>query len=376
MSDTEFSVSHRDQHCQARRGRLVTPHGAVETPAFMPVGTCGSVKGVTPAQLGETGAQIMLANTYHLQLRPGADVVAELGGLHRFIGWDGPILTDSGGYQVFSLGQINSIDDDGVVFKSHIDGATLRLDPERATQIQNTLGADIIMAFDQCPPLPCDRETLVAAVERTVRWAARCKEAHRREDQLLFGIVQGGVDHEQRRGCAGRLIDIGFDGYAVGGLSVGESHDEMIDTLEQVVPILPAGQPRYLMGVGMPRDLYASVRAGIDMFDCVLPTRNGRNACVFTPGGLLKMRNEVHRLCDDPLQAGCPCYACGRFSRGYIRHLFMAGEMLGPTLASIHNLTFYQRLMSRMRELIPNGELATIPREFPIVTLGSEHNSA
>ncbi len=336
----------------------------------MPVGTSGSVKGVTPDQLEATGGRIILANTYHLQLRPTADVVARLGGLHRFMGWKGPILTDSGGYQIFSLAQISRIDDDGVEFHSHIDGTRLRLDPERATEIQNTLGADIIMAFDQCPPLPCDDQTLSSAVERTVRWARRCKDAHRREDQLLFGIVQGGVDHDRRSDCARRIVDIGFDGYAVGGLSVGESHHQMIDVLDRLQPHLPAEKPRYLMGVGMPRDLYESVRTGMDMFDCVLPTRNGRNAYVFTPTGPLKMRNEAHRRSDQPLEEGCSCYTCCNFSRGYLRHLFISGEMLGPTLASIHNLHFYQRLMAQMRDLIPRGELETIPHEFPVVSAG------
>lgn len=366
-----FSVTDRDPRSRARRGKLVTPHGTVQTPAFMPVGTAGAIKGVTTEQLDATGAEIMLANTYHLQLRPTAEVVAKLGGLHKFIGWDKPILTDSGGYQVFRLRRISTIDDDGVAFRSHIDGARLRLTPEIATEVQNKLGADIIMAFDQCPPLPCDRSVLLEAVERTVRWAGRCKTAHRRGDQWLFAIVQGGVDHDQRRICAERLTEIGFDGYAVGGLSVGEPHEEMVEVLDRLEPHLPPDRPRYLMGVGMPRDLYACVRVGMDMFDCVLPTRNGRNAYAFTADGPLRLRNEAHAIDDNPLERGCTCYSCSRFSRGYIRHLFMAGEMLGPTLASIHNLHFYQRLLARMRDLIPRGELATIPREFPVVLAGN-----
>lgn len=365
-----FTVTRRDPASRARCGIVETPHGAFETPAFMPVGTAGSVKGVTPDQLKAVGTQIVLANTYHLQLRPTAEVVAELGGLHRFMCWDGPILTDSGGYQVFSLGAINKVTDDGVEFRSHIDGARVWLDPESATDIQNKLGADIIMAFDQCPPLPCDEATLSAALDRTLRWAARCKAAHRRDDQWLFGIVQGGLDHEQRRRCAERLIEIGFDGYAVGGLSVGESREEMLAVLDALEPHLPVEQPRYLMGVGKPSDLYECVRGGIDMFDCVLPTRNGRNAQIFTAGEVLKMRNEVHRLSGEPLETGCECYSCRHFTRGYIRHLFMTAEMLGPTLASIHNLHFYQKLMRRMRELIRAGKLATIPAEFPVVRSG------
>ncbi|MBU0719154.1 MAG: tRNA guanosine(34) transglycosylase Tgt, partial [Planctomycetes bacterium] len=262
----------------ARNGTLATPHGVVETPAFMPVGTAGSVKGVTPDQLRATGTQMILANTYHLQLRPGADAVRDLGGLHAFMGWSGPILTDSGGYQVFSLAGINKITDDGVEFRSHVDGAPMRLDSATAIAVQNRLGADIIMVFDQCPPLPCDRRTLAQAVDRTIRWAGECAEAHARADQALYGIVQGGLDVELRGRCAEALIEIGFDGYAIGGLSVGETHEEMVAVLGPVAAMLPADKPRYLMGVGMPRDILAAVRAGVDLFDCVLPTRNGRNA--------------------------------------------------------------------------------------------------
>ncbi len=366
-----FEVTGCDAESRARVGRVVTAHGAFDTPAFMPVGTAGSIKGVLPEQVAGTGTQIVLANTYHLQLRPTAEVVQRLGGLHRFMGWGGPILTDSGGYQVFSLAKINSIDDDGVEFRSHIDGAKLRLDPEIAIDIQNRLGADIIMPLDECPPLPCKPAVAAKAVERTVRWAKRCRVAHRRADQQLFGIVQGGLDHDLRRECAERLIEIGFDGYAIGGLSVGESHEEMVEVLERLCPILPDDRPRYLMGVGMPRDLYAAVRLGVDMFDCVLPTRNGRNAYAFTASGAVRMRNEAHRLSDEPLEAGCDCATCARYSRGYVRHLFMSGEMLGPILTSIHNLRFFQRLMGRMRDLIPRGELATIAAEFPAV-LGTE----
>jgi queuine tRNA-ribosyltransferase len=350
----------------ARMGRLVTPHGEVETPVFMPVGTAGTIRGVTPTQLRGTGATMILANTYHLQLRPTADVVRDLGGLHAFMGWDRPILTDSGGYQVFSLGGINKIDDSGVEFLSHVDGASLRLDPRVAVEIQNKLGADVIMAFDQCPPLPSERFAIEQAVERTIRWAAECKKAHQRTDQALFGIVQGGLDLDLRKGCAAKLIEIGFDGYAIGGLSVGETHEEMIRTLGPVAAMLPADRPRYLMGVGMPRDMLAAVEAGVDMFDCVLPTRNGRNSNAFTRYGQLKMRNEAHRLDSRPLEEDCDCETCKRFSRGYIRHLFNAGEMLAATLTSIHNLRFYQRFLSRIRELIRLGGLDRILEEFPI----------
>ena len=361
-----FEVTHTDG--LARRGVLTTPHGRVETPAFMPVGTAGSVKGVTPAQLAATGAQMILANTYHLQLRPTADVVRDLGGLHSFMGWDGPILTDSGGYQVFSLGTINRITDEGVDFRSHVDGTPMRLDPRIAVELQNKLGADIIMAFDQCPPLPADAETVHTAVDRTIRWAAACKDAHVRNDQALFGVVQGGLDLGERRRCAVALIELGFDGYAIGGLSVGESHEEMVEILEPVASLLPPDRPRHLMGVGTPRDILAAVLAGVDLFDCVLPTRNGRNSHAFAASGPLKMRNEKYRLDPEPFERDCDCEACQRFSRGYIRHLFNTSEMLGPTLTSIHNLRFYQRFMSDIRDLIREGRLTTIVERYPIAS--------
>ena len=360
----DFTVTARAG--EARGGRLVTPHGAVDTPAFMPVGTAGTVKGVTPEQLKATGAQMILANTYHLQLRPSADVVQALGGLHRFTGWDGPMLTDSGGFQVFSLAEINEISDEGVVFRSHVDGALMRLDPVSATEVQSKLGADVIMAFDQCPPLPGDRDTIHVAVERTIRWARVCREVHRRPGQDLFGIVQGGLDLALRERCAAKLVEIGFDGYAIGGLSVGETHEQMVEVLAPTVDFLPVERPRYLMGVGMPRDILAAVQAGVDLFDCVLPTRNGRNAYAFTASGPLKMRNERHKLDTGPLEADCDCATCQRFSRGYIRHLFNAGEMLGPTLTSIHNLRFFQRFMARLRELVRVGRPADVIEEFPI----------
>ncbi|MCH7841058.1 MAG: tRNA guanosine(34) transglycosylase Tgt [Planctomycetes bacterium] len=369
-----FKVHHRDN--TARTGVLTTPHGEVHTPAFMPVGTAGTIKGVTPNQLRATGAQILLANTYHLQLRPGADVVQSLGGLHRFMGWEGPILTDSGGYQVFSLAGINKITDEGVEFRSHVDGAPIRLDPRIATQVQNALGADIIMAFDHCPALPCDADRMCEAVERTIRWAQICVDTHARSDQALFGIVQGGLDLRQRERCATALTRIGFDGYAVGGLSVGESYEELARSIGPIVSMLPGDRPRYLMGVGMPRDILTAVAAGVDLFDCVLPTRNGRNSQAFTPTGRLRMRNERHRLDDQPLEPGCDCETCQRFSRGYIRHLFNAEEMLGPTLTSIHNLRFYQRFMGRIRDLIREGNLARIVEEFPIAAATATPTSA
>jgi queuine tRNA-ribosyltransferase len=348
----------------ARCGLLTTPHGTIQTPAFMPVGTAGSVKGVTPAQLRGTGTQMILANTYHLLLRPSADVVRDLGGLHRFMGWDGPILTDSGGYQVFSLASISHVTDDGVEFRSHIDGASVWLDPRTSVDLQNKLGADIIMAFDECPPLPCADDHLRRAVDRTTRWARLCRDVHR-GDQALFGILQGGLDIGWRQRCADALVQIGFDGYAIGGLSVGESHEEMAAILPRITEVLPADRPRYLMGVGLPRDILVAVQAGVDMFDCVLPTRNGRNSYAFTAAGPLRLRNEVHKLDDSPLEPSCDCETCRHFSRGYIRHLFLADEMLGPTLTSIHNLRFYQRFMTRIRKLIEEGRLAAIVEEFP-----------
>lgn len=364
MLSFEVQAEHSDS--SARVGRVTTPHGAFDTPAFMPVGTCGAIKGVTPTQVADTGTQIMLSNTYHLLQRPGTDVVERLGGIQAFSGWNGPMLTDSGGYQVFSLGLICRVSNDGVVFKSHIDGSEISLDPEGATEIQNRLGADIIMALDECPPLPSEPARLAGAVERTLRWAQRCRRAHQRSDQWQFGIVQGGLDVELRRSCASELVGMGFDGYAIGGLSVGESHDQMIATLAATTPALPTHQPRYLMGVGMPRDLLAAVLCGVDMFDCVLPTRNGRNSYAFTAQGGLKLRNLAHRESDEPLEADCDCYTCCRFSRAYLRHLFIAGEMLGPTLASIHNLRFFQRFMARLRDLIREGDPARITAEYPV----------
>jgi queuine tRNA-ribosyltransferase len=349
-----YELINQDMHSQARRGRLLTAHGTVETPVFMPVGTRGCVKGIMPAQLAATGSQIVLANTYHMLLRPGTEVVESLGDLHGLMGWDGPILTDSGGYQVFSLSTLNRIGDDGVEFASHIDGAKIYLDPTVATQTQNRLGADVVMCFDECTPWPCPMEHLKKAVERTIRWAKQCKDAHTNEKQLLFGIVQGGVDTELRSACAQELIPMNFDGYAIGGLSVGEGHDHMILTVQHTAPLLPEEKPRYLMGVGMPLDIVEAVRAGVDMFDCVLPTRNGRNAYAFTDDGPIRLRNSKYVMDTEPIEANCPCYACQNFGKGTIRHFFNVGEMLGPILVSIHNLTYYQRLMKEIRSQIEN----------------------
>jgi queuine tRNA-ribosyltransferase len=340
-----------------RAGVLTTPHGSVPTPLFMPVATAGSVKGVDIGRVGETGAGMLLANAYHLHLRPGEATVAAAGGLAAFMGWHGPTLTDSGGYQVFSLAHQVKVTEEAATFRSHIDGAAVRFTPEASMRIQEAIGADIAMQFDHVVALPADRSVVADAMRRSLRWAARCREAHRRPDQALFGIVQGGLEPDLRRESAAGLRAVGFPGYAVGGLSVGEGAEAMLATLAVTVPELPADRPRYLMGVGQPRDIVEAVAAGIDMFDCVLPTRCGRNSLVYTFAGPLRLRNALHAGDGRPLEDGCPCVAC-RHGRGYLRHLFLAGEMLGPVLASIHNLTFYQRLMARLREAILAGRLA------------------
>ncbi|MFO0971952.1 MAG: tRNA guanosine(34) transglycosylase Tgt [Phycisphaerae bacterium] len=360
----EFRCLATDPVSAARRGRFETPHGPFDTPAFMPVGTRGAVKGVTPEQLRALGAQIILANTYHLALRPGETVVRDLGGLHALMDWHGPILTDSGGYQVFSLAELREIDDDGVTFRSHLDGQIIRLDAARSIAIQNALGADVIMAFDQCVRLPAPDDEVRRAVERSVRWAQQSRDAHRRADQALFGIVQGGLDLELRSRCLDALRPLDLPGYAIGGLSVGERPAEMVALLRRFTPLMPADRPRYLMGVGRPIDIVRAVATGVDLFDCVLPTRNGRNSFAFTEAGTLRLRNERHKASREPLEAGCPCEACRRFTRGYLRHLFLAGEMLGPILVSIHNLAYYQRLMARIRDAISAGRFAALVAEF------------
>ena len=328
----------------------------------MPVGTQGTVKGVDVDRLRETGSQMVLANTYHLSLRPGDAVVAALGGLHEFMGWSGPILTDSGGFQVFSLAQRASVTEEGVTFRSHIDGSVVELTPERSIAIQENLGSDLAMVFDHVVELPNTSERVAEATWRSVRWAERCRKASRRADQVLLAIVQGGLDVGLRRECARQLVAMDFPGYAVGGLSVGEEPEQMVRTLDATVPMLPENRPRYLMGVGRPEDLLEGMARGIDMFDCVMPTRNGRNALAFTDQGPVRLRNAVHELDRFPLDAGCSCPAC-RHSRGYLRHLFQAKEMLGPILVSIHNLTFYQRLLSEARTAIRADQFADFQHE-------------
>jgi len=362
----DFEVLHQDSSSAARLGLLHTAHGQVETPVFMPVGTAGAVKGITPQQLKDTGAGIILGNTYHLMLRPGIETIEKLGGLHKFMAWDRPILTDSGGYQVFSLSPLTKIDDDGVEFASHVDGAKIYLNAEIATEIQNRLGVDIIMCFDQCTQSGVDISQLKKAVDRTILWAHRCKKAHNRPNQMLFAIVQGGINPELRTYCAQELTKTDFDGYAVGGLSVGEAHEDMIKTVSHTTQLLPKDKPRYLMGVGTPVDIIFAVMAGIDMFDCVLPTRNGRNAFAFTENGPVRLRNNAHIDDTGPIEAGCDCYCCRNFSRGTLRHFFNSGEMLGPILVSVHNLTFYQRLMAKIRQAIKGNNLLRLAKELII----------
>ena len=401
-----FEILHRSASTWGRTGRVTTPHGAFDTPAFMPVGTKGTVKGVLPHLVGLTGAQVLLNNTYHLLLRPGPDLVERLGGVHRFMNWHGAILTDSGGYQAFSMADRNQIDDEGVTFRSIVDGSQVRLTPERAIQVQNQLGADIIMAFDDCPPAapgglheaePGDRRAALAhardsggkgydhaarleiALERTSRWLERCKKAHARSgEQALFGIIQGGTDLDRRTRSAAQVCGIDLPGYAIGGVAVGETAEEIARVVAHTAPLMPADKPRYLMGVGYERDIVAAVRAGVDMFDCVLPTRNGRNAAAFTREGILKIRNAQYAEDDRPVEPGCDCPACdparcgwpvseGRvFSRAYIRHLFMADEMLGPILLTLHNLRHFQRLMADLRGTLRSDDWEGFRARWPV----------
>lgn len=433
MTDAaRLEILARCPRSKARLGRVHTPHGSFDTPAFMPVGTRGTVKGVLPQMLAATGAQICLANTYHLLLRPGPELVAKVGGregVHALMNWPRPILTDSGGYQAYSMADLNAVDDDGVTFKSIIDGASIRLTPERAIEVQNQLGADVIMAFDDCPPSispelrpgasgepagegsagddaatdggtarPDPRLVRVSrrdkvrastdhaarlkiANERTIRWLERCKAAHvrsgRAADQALFGIVQGGTDLDARTWSATRVTGIDLPGYAIGGVAVGEQFAEILSVVRHTAPLLPDHRPRYLMGVGYERDLLGAVLCGVDMFDCVLPTRNGRNANAFTPAGQIRLRNAKFAEDTGPIETGCDCVACagepgaaGGFSRAYIRHLFMVGEMLGPILVSLHNLRYFQRFMAGVRGAIRGGDWERLAQEFPVAREG------
>ena len=424
MSPLKFDVLYQCPKSCARVGAVTTAHGSFDTPAFMPVGTQGSVKGLLPSCVAETGGQIILANTYHLMLRPGSELVHAMGGLNDWVRWGGPILTDSGGYQVFSLAQLNRITDHGVGFRSHIDGAWIELTPQRSIQVQNQLGADIIMAFDDCPPAlgpprtptsaqgqvadnrlkadqskpdvdtigagrlgdhahsPGDEKTVVKTLqrsdhdriqqscERTIRWLEQCVQSHaRRADQALFGIVQGGIDLAQRDWCVERVLQHDLPGYAIGGLAVGEGFEAFKRVVDHTAPQLPLNKPRYVMGVGYERDILAAVRAGVDMFDCVLPTRNGRNANAFTSTGTMRLRNARFKKDPAVLEAGCDCPTCrSGFSRSYLRHLFLANEMLGPILVSMHNLRHFQRFMLDIRHAITDNGWSWFEEKWPVVT--------
>ncbi|PPK52157.1 tRNA-guanine transglycosylase [Marinobacter persicus] len=349
---------------KARRGRLTFPRGTVETPAFMPVGTYGTVKGMLPRDIEAIGAEIILGNTFHLMLRPGTEVVKAHGDLHDFTQWQGPILTDSGGFQVFSLGDMRKITEKSVTFRSPVDGSKVELSPEIAIQVQRDLGSDIVMIFDECTPYPATEKQARESMELSLRWAERSKKAHEGNPAALFGIVQGGMYEPLRERSLQGLTDIGFDGYAIGGLSVGEPKEDMIRILDHLPPKMPEDKPRYLMGVGRPEDIVEAVRRGIDMFDCVMPTRNARNGYLFTSTGIIKIRNARHRHDTGPLDERCDCYTCQHFSRSYLHHLDKCGEMLGSQLNTIHNLRFYQNLMSGLRGAIEAGTLSDFISEF------------
>jgi queuine tRNA-ribosyltransferase len=358
----QFNVSATEG--KARRGELTFPRGTVQTPAFMPVGTYGTVKGMLPRDIKEIGAEIILGNTFHLMLRPGTQVIKEHGDLHDFTQWQGPILTDSGGFQVFSLGDMRKISEEGVRFKSPIDGSPVFIDPETSIQVQRDLGSDVVMIFDECTPYPATEQEADKSMQLSLRWAERSKNAHADNPSALFGIVQGGMyEHLRDKSLAG-LEEIGFDGYAIGGLSVGEPKEDMVRILDHLADHMPADKPRYLMGVGKPADLVEGVRRGIDMFDCVMPTRNARNGHLFTSAGVIKIRNAVHRHDTSTLDPECDCYTCSNFSRGYLHHLEKCGEMLSAQLNTIHNLRYYQTLMAGLREAIAEGRLDAFADEF------------
>jgi len=393
---SDFELLASDEHSKARRGRLRTAHGLIDTPAFMPVGTQGSVKGVSPRELRELNGQIILGNTYHLFVRPGLDAIKHLGGLHNFMAWDGPILTDSGGYQIFSLAKLRKITEDGVEFQNHIDGARAFISPEVAMEIQGALGSDIAMVLDECVPYPCEYDYAARSAELTTRWAKRCKAAHSvilsevegsrgttstlsqrdsstplrfariddRGRQLLFGIVQGGTFHDLRRASAQAIMELDFDGYAIGGVSVGEPEEEMMRAVESAEPFLPTDRPRYAMGLGTPPQLLEMVARGMDMFDCVLPTRLARNGTAFTAGGTLNLKNAEFALDKGPIEENCACPACREFTRGYIRHLIKAEEILGLRLITLHNLHFYLNLMTRARTEIERGTFDQFRKSF------------
>ncbi len=349
-----FTIIQTDSSSSARRGTLLTPHGPIETPIFMPVATHAAMKAMTPEQVKETGAQIILSNTYHLHLRPGETLVEKAGGLHKFMGWNGPILTDSGGFQVFSLPH-KRITNDGAYFRHEITGEEVYLDPRSAIAIQESLGADIIMAFDECIPYPCDKSYASQSTRKTIKWAEQCKIAQTRKDQALFGIVQGSVYEDLRAMCANELVAMDFPGYAIGGVSVGEGLELLKKVVSMTAPFLPENKPRYLMGVGLPEDILESVERGMDMFDCVIPTRYARSATLFTYRGRIRLTNKNYRRDFYPIEPNCTCYTCRNFTRAYLHHLFTANEVLSAVLASIHNVHFYLNMMSEIRESIEQG---------------------
>jgi len=347
-----FHIVKEDSRTSARLGIIQTPHGAIDTPVFMPVGTYATVKTCTPAELEALGAQIILGNAYHLYLRPGHNIVKKAGGLHKFMSWENPILTDSGGFQVFSLGANRQVSEEGVTFKSEIDGSKHFFSPERSIQIQNAIGADIIMTFDECTPFPCDYDYARNSMELTTRWARRCKAEHRGKQQILFGIAQGSVYLDLRRKSAEDLVEMNFDGYAMGGLSVGEEKEVMYEVIGYIAPLLPGDKPRYLMGVGTPENIVEAVAMGVDMFDCVLPTRNARNGSLFASEGMMKIKNAQYKRDFTPLDPACQCYTCRNFTRAYLRHLYMTNEILAHRLHTLHNLNFYLSLMRGIRQSI------------------------
>ena len=372
MNDFHYELIAEDTETGARAGVLHTPHGKIETPIFMPVGTQATVKTLDQHDLIEAQAQIILGNAYHLYLRPGHELIDRMGGLHQFMNWSRPILTDSGGFQVFSLGDLNKISEEGVRFQSHLDGSSHLFTPESVMEIEHGLGADIIMAFDECTPYPCERDYAEKSMRRTLRWAERCIKRHQelsaqrthRPPQALFGIVQGSVYPDLRRTCAQELIQMDLPGYAIGGLAVGEPRDSMFGVIRETTPLLPNGKPRYLMGVGLPNDLVEAVGAGVDMFDCVVPTRNARNGTVFARNGRLRLKNAAHAEDPQPLESDCACKTCSHYSRAYLRHLFKTNELLGMHLATFHNVFFFQQLMRDMRDAIISGHFAAWQADF------------
>ncbi len=359
-----FEILKINDRTGARLGRCVTSHGVFHTPAFIPVGTQGTVKGLTPEELREMGAEIVLSNTYHLYLRPGHERVRRLGGLHRFMHWDGPLLTDSGGFQVFSLNSLVKVSEAGAEFQSHLDGSRHQITPEKAIEIQEALGSDIMMCLDECTPYPASHDEAERSLDITLRWSRRCKESRPSGEQALFGIIQGGIYSDLRRRSVEVMRGIGFDGYALGGLSVGESKELMIQTVSETAPLLPAHQPRYLMGVGTPLDIAQAVALGVDMFDCVLPTRNARNGTLFTRSGRLVIKNARYAEDDSPIEPACSCYTCRYYSRAYLRHLYLAEEILAMRLNTVHNLHFYLNFMKDIRQAVERGRLPEFIREY------------